>query len=268
MYINMISWFLPSLDEIRTLDMTLQIVLRLIIFFVIAAILIIFVVKRNTVRYWVALLYERGVKITFHLDKCRKVLQELYKGVNATRISLDERDEKNIRADGAYVYGEVSFLSFASILEIAEPQPGEVFYDLGSGGGKAVFIAALVYDFGKTCGIEKLSGLYHLSMQLLEKLQNLPEFKKYFPNKQLHIQFIHDDIENQDIHDADIVFVNATCFEGRLWDSMVAKFAQLKTGARVIVGSKVLELGGYELTHSGLHLMSWGMHSVRIYKKI
>lgn len=37
----------------------------------------------------------------------------------------------------------VSFL--AVLLRQANPQPGEVFYDLGSGMGKAVFAAGLMY---------------------------------------------------------------------------------------------------------------------------
>jgi hypothetical protein len=37
----------------------------------------------------------------------------------------------------------ISFL--AALLRIAQPQKGSVFYDLGSGVGKAVFGAALLY---------------------------------------------------------------------------------------------------------------------------
>jgi SAM-dependent methyltransferase len=223
--------------------------------------------NRTRFRRWIALLYEKGWQGTFHYDKCFKVLNKLYEGINTTKISLEEREDKKIQ-DGTYTYGEVMPYSLAKILELAQPKPGEVFYDLGSGGGKAIFVAALLYDFAKVCGIEKLSGLYQLSVQLLDRLNNLPEYKEYFPNKKLNIQFIQDDFRNQDISDADIVFISATCFMGELWDAIVAKLGNLKPGTRIILGSKRLQAGAYQLLHSDLHLMSWGMNSVNIYRKI
>ena len=48
------------------------------------------------------------------------------------------------------IYGEVDFHSFARVLRKINPVPGGVFYDLGSGTAKAVFVARFMHDF-KMC---------------------------------------------------------------------------------------------------------------------
>ena len=45
------------------------------------------------------------------------------------------------------IYGEVDFHSFARVLRKINPIPGGVFYDLGSGTAKAVFVARFMHDF-------------------------------------------------------------------------------------------------------------------------
>lgn len=234
----------------------------------ICVVLILLVSQQLRIRYWISLLHEYGLKTTFHLEKCHKVFTKLYANTNAMRLSLQERDEKKIRNDMTYVYGEVTFYSFASILALTRPQPGEVFYDLGSGGGKAVFIAGLVYDFKKVCGIEKLNRLYLLCQELLEKLKTLPEWQQYFPDKTINIEFVQNDFLEQDISDGDIIFINATCFNGPLWDAIFTKLLTLKSGSRVILGTKEIHHANFERIHYGLHLMSWGLNSINIYKKV
>ena len=55
--------------------------------------------------------------------------------------------------------GEVEFASFSKVLRKINPPPGGVFYDLGSGTGRAVFVARFLHDFKSCKGIEVLSGL-------------------------------------------------------------------------------------------------------------
>src|SRR5262249_8238360 len=161
-----------------------------------------------------------------------------------------ERKEKNLDKDDAYTYGEVTFYSFIHILEAAKPQVAETFYDLGSGAGKAVFIAALVFPFTKACGVEKLSGLYQLSCSLLDKLQNKSGYQQLVRHREVNIQFIHGDLLEQDISDGDIIFINATAFDG-LFDQLIIKLHTLKKGSRIILTSATLdEVGGFELMYA------------------
>ena len=57
-------------------------------------------------------------------------------------------------------YGEVQFEHFVAVLEYAEPQPGEVFWDLGCGGGRPLVTAALAFPDLRACkGLELLEQL-------------------------------------------------------------------------------------------------------------
>lgn len=84
------------------------------------------------------------------------------------------------------VYGEIDFQNFLLALEKVKfyefiffnqikkkygglSQKGGVFYDLGSGSGKAVFAAALYHPFKKCVGYEILENLHNISMILKDK---------------------------------------------------------------------------------------------------
>jgi Histone methylation protein DOT1 len=67
------------------------------------------------------------------------------------------------------IYGEVEFKSFYRVLRKINPQPGLVFYDLGSGTGKAVFLARLTQDFSKCIGIEVLHSLHNQARKIVDR---------------------------------------------------------------------------------------------------
>ena len=53
--------------------------------------------------------------------------------------------------DNELTYGEVLFFPFYRLLaDVVKPRPGEVFVDLGSGTGRAMFVAALCWP-GLSC---------------------------------------------------------------------------------------------------------------------
>lgn len=239
-----------------------------IIFSIILIVFLTWWFLRLRIRYWCALLMERGWKSTIHYDRCLRIFNQLYSGIDCFKMSKSERKEKELLNEGSYTYGEVLFYSFVQLLELTDPKAGEVFYDLGSGGGKAVFIAGLVYDFSKACGIEKLNDLYQLSIATLSKLEVLPALKTELPNKKINIQFLQDDFLKVDISDGDIIFINATCFRGQLWEEVMIQLLKLKVGARIIVTTQGIPIGGFELKHRNLFLMSWGLNTVSIYERV
>ena len=61
-------------------------------------------------------------------------------------------------------YGEVSAASFARCLEWVTPVAGEVFYDLGSGTGKAVLTAAALHPLAAAYGIEIQPRLHEAAL--------------------------------------------------------------------------------------------------------
>lgn len=191
----------------------------------------------------------------------------LYSKVNAIEISLKDRSELKNDHFGL-IYGEIVFESFAYLLSVVNPKPGEIFYDLGSGAGKAVFCSALLYDWKKCCGIELLNGLHQLSLKLLKKFNKLPQVKKFFPLKKYSIEFIHSNLLDYNINDADVIFINATSFTQEFWEAITQKLIHLKIGTRIILTTKKLNPNFFQLIDAQMLLMSWGFNSVNIYQKI
>lgn len=202
-----------------------------------------------------------------HYRHVQPILVRLFRNVDAYNISIESRKKEKINSQ-EYVYGEIVYHSFAEMLSVARPQPNEIFYDLGCGSGKAVFTAAVVYDYLQVRGVEYLKPLYELCLKLLDKYKDIikeyPDLKRHGNN----IEFINADIREYDFSDADIIFINATCFNRFTWPKVVAKFEQLKKGARVIITTKTFESDHFELIHARSYLMSWGSNSIYIYKKI
>lgn len=201
------------------------------------------------------------------IKNSERVLSKLYYNINAHDISLHERKELKIE-DVAYTYGEIDFFSFAAALKVCEPKAGEIFYDIGAGAGKSVFASALLYNFSKTCGVESLNALYQLCIDRLETFPSLVKANKYFTQKKFNIKFISGNLLNTAFEEADIIFINATCFIADLWEDIYKKINQLKVGSRIILASKRLKTDQYLLIDAQMAQTSWGINSVFIYKKV
>lgn len=203
--------------------------------------------------------------ITFD-QQCVQLLNKLYQTINSTKLSLSEREQ--LKADNSsYTYGEILPLSFAGLLEFINPQPHDVFYDLGSGTGKAVLAAALFYDWKKCCGIEFLSTLHQCSENLLTKLyQQLPT-SNYFSDKKLNVSFRQQDFLQSDLSDASVIFISATAFDYYLWQSLEAKLQTIPTGTRIITVTKRLNDTHFEKLTERTLLHNWGISTAFIYQK-
>ncbi len=200
------------------------------------------------------------------------LLNKIYDHVNAELVSKNDRVKLNMDEDN-FIYGEIVPASFVRILERASPQPGEVFYDLGSGSGKALLTAALHYDFSEVIGIELLPGLCQLANNLVfqanEALASSHQaYADIYLRRLSSIKIVADNFHHQDISSADIVFINATCFSYGTWEKMIDSLESIKNGSRVIVTSKKIKRDQFLLLDEGLDLMGWGMNSVNIYKKV
>ncbi len=194
------------------------------------------------------------------------ILDKLYKDINGMQISLTERER--LKTDNpSFTYGEITFPSIAASLAMADFKPGEIFYDLGAGAGKAVFCAALLNDWKKCRGIEYLPALYECTQTLLTKLKGMPEAQEFFPQILNNIEFIQSDILQADFSDADIIHMNATAFAPDLWDALVPKLEAVKPGTRIIVLTKRLNKEKFDLMQETSLPMSWGMNSVLVYRK-
>ena len=88
-------------------------------------------------------------------------LAAAYAAVDGYALAREEKAAQ--RAAGVFrdgiQYGEVSAASFARCLEWVKPIAGEIFFDLGSGTGKAVLTAAALHPLAAATHVETEPGV-------------------------------------------------------------------------------------------------------------
>lgn len=196
----------------------------------------------------------------------KKIIDDIYSNIDGHTISYKSR--KNLfYTDKTLVYGEILLDSFYQIIKSVGPKENEVFYDLGSGVGKAVFAARLLFPFGKSTGIELLSDIYQGSVQaknIFEKKYQKQLLKK---EKFKQTEFINKNIFDVDFSDGDVIFFHATCCPDQLMVPISKKLETLKKEARVIIVTRYLYSDNFVLQKSETHQMGWGQALVNFYVK-
>lgn len=156
--------------------------------------------------------------------------QQALKAKDAYQAGKNDRDVR----DKTLSYAEVDLAWLATLLRQVDPQPGEVFLDLGSGMGKAVLGAAALYPQLKKCsGIEILPQLHSKAQGYGRKLRGGAK-----------TEFLCEDFVNIEspkvkamIGEADIIFAFATSFASQS-DTLTETSAVLaelaKPGARIV----------------------------------
>lgn len=205
-----------------------------------------------------------------NIEKKTRILEELYKKVHSKSSSIRYRLLHLIQ-NKEFIYGEIDFLSFYTILERTAPSTEDVFCDLGSGSGKVVLSAILFFNVRKSIGIELLPPLYEQSNTQLEKAiqqfqQHDDDDEKKYLSQMERVQFINDSFLNYDFGEADIIYVAATCLNDATWSELISKMLRLKPGSRIIVTTRMIDHEQFESIYQGVELMSWGLCPVRIYK--
>lgn len=139
------------------------------------------------------------------------------------------------RAFGNNVYGEVKSSLVREFIKNARIEPGSVFIDMGSGIGNVVLQVA-----GEVCaeahGIEVMDIPAKLaSRQLKEFLVRMRYYAQPCGKLKLrHGNFLEDKETDEVLKRADVVFVNNFAFDPNLNQRILAKFLDLREGARVI----------------------------------
>lgn len=198
---------------------------------------------------------------TLALDKHLTNHQMLFQDIDGFALSRQAR----ISGDAIeYTYGEIDFVPFIALLSLAKPNKNTVFYDLGSGTGKAVLACAMVFNVRKSCGIELFNLLHQAALKQRNSLQQLANY--YSAANALH--FINADFLHVNFSDATVVFMNATAFFGETWIAAQQCLHQLRPGTLVITTSKRLSLSMFKLIKSTTVQMSWGPVRAYIQQRI
>lgn len=191
----------------------------------------------------------------------KRAIADVYKNINPTYLSKQARDELGIQ-DDSFVYGEIDPQSLINLIEIARPQKEDIFYDLGAGSGRAAMTAALCFPFSKVVGLEFLQPLTLLAQNQWATLQANTQLDK------TSVEFISGDYFETDFSEANIIFFNATACRDEKWEKMLSKFEAMPVGTRFILTTHRLPSPQFEASYEGLQLMSWGMNSTYVYRKI
>jgi SAM-dependent methyltransferase len=196
-------------------------------------------------------------------------LYALYDDVSPMSISISCRKKLGIYEDRSFVYGESHLPSLYEIFNEIKPQPGEIFYDLGSGSGRLVLYAALSFPFAKSIGIELLDGLVNVAQTKLvlgkKRLFDLPNFD---PNKLGEIEFILADFTKADLKGANVVYIASTCFEDEFMLNLTLHLEkQLAVGTRVITFARPLPSQQFKIIKHQFYPMEWGQATIFFHEK-
>ena len=166
------------------------------------------------------------------------------------------------------IYGEIEFFAYARIIEIALQSANiasPVFVDLGSGTGKAVVAAALLYSFADCVGVELLPSLHAVADAAVTATLAIPPHVEAPPRSRLHV--VCGDLFEQGnlLPTADVVYVATTGFDDALLRRLADFLAAgLRPGAITITLSLPLPHARFHVIHSAPYRFSWGNCTVYI----
>lgn len=189
-------------------------------------------------------------------------------------LSLKERECLAGIPDITLTYGEIDFVSICEIFYTINNRygglPSGIFYDLGSGMGKAVVAAAMCGQFTVCRGIEILNTLYSISEQVKQKYnRDMPDIIRN--NKHLFTKFVDIELSRGNMFDfnwsdASIVFANSTCFGTDMMRRIGS--APLNVGTIGISFTEIYLGDGWIILESIRKTMSWGQATVYIQRYV
>jgi hypothetical protein len=118
----------------------------------------------------------------------------------------DRREVERRGGEGAQAYGELSEASTRQLLAWLAPGPADVLFDLGSGVGKVVLLAACLTRVGAAVGVE-LSAHHHAVAEGARAA-----LAARAPEVAARARLVRGDLRHVDLSGATIVHACATCF--------------------------------------------------------
>lgn len=117
-------------------------------------------------------------------------------------------------------YGEFDLPFFFALLRDANPQPGELFCDVGSGCGRLVLAAAMMYSWRSAAGIELLRDLHDDALDAHSRLSALVEAEADIQLAPCTFRCGEADdelpslLQEARVETTHVIFVYATCWPG------------------------------------------------------
>ena len=82
------------------------------------------------------------------------------------------------------------------------------------------------------------------------------------------IELLHGDATRVNWSDADVLFMNSTCYDERLMKTLSSISERMKQGSFCITFTKVLPSGLWKVLEFETHRMTWGSATIYIQKKV
>ena len=189
----------------------------------------------------------------------------------AKAVSKCERKRCLLEREVSLTYGEVDCSSLMSVFNIvrsirARGTGGGVFYDLGSGTGRAIVVAHASEDFSKCIGIEVSRSLYRASMTIQNKYNRWCNPR--LQHEAVPIALLCDSFLDVDWSDGDVCFANSTCFDVDLMRALSIKAEALQSGSLFITFTKPLLSVAFSIVRKEHYDMSWGRTTVYIFRSL
>ena len=196
----------------------------------------------------------------FNLANHQKIFDDIFKHINGFHLSYNARGQQDAFE---YVYGEIEFVSFIALLYLVEITENTIFYDLGSGVGKAVIACGMVFNIQKSCGIELFPELHHVAVNQKNYFSSLAHYQE----KAKKIYFVHGNILDENIDEATLIFFNATGFFGSTLERINKRLEQAIACEVVITTSKPLSSEAFVVHQVTQISMSWGVVNAYIHQR-
>jgi SAM-dependent methyltransferase len=206
-----------------------------------------------------------------------RCFQRLFDKIDGGTVSQRERKRCGVAKNKSFTYGEIVFVSVAHLLEVVKPQRGEIFYDLGSGTGRAVFAAYYIAPEFRACrGIELLQGLHDQAVKRLAAFDADATLRRAHKNdddddddeKKRIVHFeCADMLKTAWFADANVIYVSSICFEASLFTALYAQLKRVQRGTRII-SLKTFPSGWeqfFRIIYQGWEKHSWGRCNVSVF---
>ena len=197
------------------------------------------------------------------------LLTEAHSIANSTSVKAG--DTKNKGEGRNFVYGEIEYDAFSTVLDIAMagiPRKHK-FVDLGAGLGKACLWVAMTTSFDEVVGIEIIGDLVSKARDIQSRFEQTLSSKDMILGSRkfdlIQGDFLSDEHEWEE---ADLIFANSTCFTEDLMMKLSVKSQACKPGTRFITFTASLDSPYWKVIYREQLAMSWGPATVFVHLRL
>jgi SAM-dependent methyltransferase len=189
-------------------------------------------------------------KTLSHQEAINK-LKDWYDGLDTWFITSSDNVLVEDKVDNT-LYGEITYEGMSMLANKLNLSKEDIFYDLGCGLGKLVTYMYLTSPINKSIGIEMVGQRYSVA-KLVQEIATAEGFVV----PQCKLEFIHNNIRNENFLDATVIFMSSLCFPMELMEELNQKFVKLHKGLRIISLINLPKHPSLALKEISILPMSW-----------